>query len=50
VASGFLLNAVEENAIEERVREIEANTGPIEVAIYNLGAQIGDRSLQNTGY
>jgi len=50
LASGFLLNAVEENAIEERVREIEANTGPIEVAIYNLGAQIGDRSLQNTGY
>lgn len=50
VASGFLLNAVEENAIEERVLEIEANTGPIEVAIYNLGAQIGDRSLQNTGY
>ena len=50
VASGFLLNAVEENVIEERVREIEANTGPIEVAIYNLGAQIGDRSLQNTGY
>ena len=50
LASGFLLNAVEENAIEERVLEIEANTGPIEVAIYNLGAQIGDRSLQNTGY
>jgi NAD(P)-dependent dehydrogenase (short-subunit alcohol dehydrogenase family) len=50
LASGFLLNAVEENAIEERVREIEANIGPIEVAVYNLGAQIGDRSLQNTGY
>ncbi|MDE0757399.1 MAG: SDR family NAD(P)-dependent oxidoreductase [Pseudomonadales bacterium] len=50
LASGFLLNAVEENAIEERVREIEANIGPIKVAVYNLGAQIGDRSLQNTGY
>ena len=50
LASGFLLNVVEENAIEERVREIEANIGPIEVAVYNLGAQIGDRSLQNTAY
>ena len=49
-ASGFLLNAVTENSIEERVAAIEADIGPIEVAIYNLGAQIGNRSLENTGY
>ena len=49
-ASGFLLNAVTENSIEQRVAAIEADIGPIEVAIYNLGAQIGNRSLENTGY
>ncbi|MXY04318.1 MAG: SDR family oxidoreductase, partial [Gammaproteobacteria bacterium] len=49
-ASGFLLNAVVENAIEERVAAIEADIGPIEVAVYNLGAQIGDRALQDTSH
>jgi len=24
--------------------------GPIEVVVYNLGAQIGDRVLEDTGY
>jgi len=49
-ASGFLLNAVEPEAIEEAVARVEAEIGPIEVALYNLGAQIGDRSLANTSY
>ena len=49
-ASGFLLNAVEQESIEERVTAIEADIGPIEVVIYNLGAQIGDRSLADTSY
>jgi NAD(P)-dependent dehydrogenase (short-subunit alcohol dehydrogenase family) len=47
-ATGFLLNAIEPNAIEERVAAIEADIGPIEVAVYNLGAQIGDRPLKET--
>ncbi|MCY4017317.1 MAG: SDR family NAD(P)-dependent oxidoreductase, partial [Gammaproteobacteria bacterium] len=47
-ASGYLLNAAEENTIEERIRAIEAETGPIEVVLYNLGAQIGDRPLEET--
>ncbi len=47
-ASGFLLNAVEKNSIEERVTATEADIGPIEVAVYNLGAQIGDRTLADT--
>ncbi len=46
--SGFLLNAIEPGSIEERVAAIEADIGPIDVLIYNLGAQIGDRSLANT--
>ena len=49
-ASGFLLNAVEPDTIEEAVGRVEVEIGPIEVALYNLGAQIGDRSLANTSY
>jgi len=47
-ASGYLLNAVKENTIEERIRAIEAEIGRIEVVLYNLGAQIGDRPLEET--
>jgi NAD(P)-dependent dehydrogenase (short-subunit alcohol dehydrogenase family) len=49
-ATGFLLNAIDENSIEERVAAVEADIGPIEVALYNLGAQIGDRALKDTSY
>jgi len=49
-ATGFLMNAIEDNAIEERIIHIEKNIGPIEVVIYNLGAQIGDRPLEETSY
>jgi len=47
-ATGFLMNAIEDKVIEDRIAHIEANIGPIEVVIYNLGAQIGDRSLEDT--
>ena len=47
-ATGFLLNAIEANSIEERVAAIEADIGPIEVVVFNLGAQIGDRALKDT--
>ena len=47
-ATGFLLNAIEAGAIEDRVAAIEAEIGPIEVVVYNLGAQIGDRGLKET--
>jgi len=49
-ASGYLLNAIEEGSIEERVAAIEEETGPIEAVVYNLGAQIGDRPLEDTSY
>ena len=49
-ASGFLLNAVAPDGIEERVAAIEADIGPIEVVVHNLGAQIGDRSLAETSH
>jgi len=34
-ASGFLLNAVEPDSIEDRIADVEANIGPIEVVVYN---------------
>ena len=49
-ATGFLLNAVEPDGIEERVADVEANIGPIEVVVFNLGAQVGNRSLGETSY
>ena len=49
-ASGFLLNAIEDDAIEERIAAVEAEIGPIEVVVFNLGAQIGDRALKDTSY
>jgi len=49
-ASGYLLNAIEADSIEDRITAIEADVGPIDVAVYNLGAQIGNRSLTDTTY
>lgn len=49
-ASGYLLNAVAADSLEHRVAAVEAEIGPIEVVVFNLGAQIGDRSLRETSY
>ena len=49
-ASGFILNAVEDGSIEARVAAVEETIGPVEVAVYNLGAQIGNRTLADTSY
>ena len=47
-ASGHLLNAVDDDAIEALIEKIEHDIGQIEVVLYNLGAQIGNRSLADT--
>ena len=47
-ASGHLLNAVDEGSIEKLIDDVEADIGPINVLVYNLGAQIGNRSLADT--
>ncbi len=49
-ASGYILNAVKENSIEEIISKIESEEGAIEVVVYNLGAQIGDRRLADTSH
>ena len=47
-ASGTLLDAAEDGSIEELVERVEADIGPIDTALYNLGAQIGNRALRDT--
>jgi len=47
-ASGRLLDAADDGSIEELIEQVERDVGPIECAMYNLGAQIGNRTLANT--
>nr|WP_298930398.1 SDR family NAD(P)-dependent oxidoreductase [uncultured Erythrobacter sp.] len=47
-ASGTLLNASEDGTIEELIERTERDIGPIDCALYNLGAQIGNRALHDT--
>lgn len=47
-ASGRLLDAAEDGSIEELIEQVETDVGPIQCALYNLGAQIGNRTLANT--
>ncbi len=49
-ANGYLLNAIEPDSIENLIATVERDIGPIEVAVYNLGAQIGDKPLRDTSY
>jgi NAD(P)-dependent dehydrogenase (short-subunit alcohol dehydrogenase family) len=49
-ASGCLLNAAEEHTLEDMISATEKGVGPIEVVVFNLGAQIGDRALQDTSH
>ena len=47
-ATGFLINAIEENSIENLIEKVEETIGAIHVAVFNLGSQIGNRSLNET--
>lgn len=47
-ATGRLINALEDGAIEDLIADVENNIGPIEVFIFNLGAQFGDKTLADT--
>ncbi|MEC9248291.1 MAG: SDR family NAD(P)-dependent oxidoreductase [Pseudomonadota bacterium] len=49
-AEGFILDATHSETIENLVEQIEKEIGPVDVAVYNLGAQIGDRSLADISY
>ncbi|MEQ8662584.1 MAG: SDR family NAD(P)-dependent oxidoreductase [Gammaproteobacteria bacterium] len=47
-ASGHILDIVAPDAVEQLVTTVAAEHGPIDVAVYNLGAQIGTRALADT--
>ncbi|MEH6683486.1 MAG: SDR family NAD(P)-dependent oxidoreductase [Qipengyuania sp.] len=47
-ATGTLLDAAADGSIEELVDRVERNIGPIHAVLYNLGAQIGNRTLGDT--
>ncbi|MBX7493958.1 SDR family NAD(P)-dependent oxidoreductase [Qipengyuania sp. 1NDW9] len=47
-ASGTLLDASADGTIEELVERTESEIGAIDTVLYNLGAQIGNRTLDNT--
>lgn len=49
-ATGYILNAVEPDSLEDRIAAVESEIGPIEVVVFNLGAQIGNRPLEETTY
>ncbi|MEM1142384.1 MAG: SDR family NAD(P)-dependent oxidoreductase [Pseudomonadota bacterium] len=49
-ASGMMFNAVQDEALEDCIHNVERDIGPIEVVLFNLGAQIGNRSLADTSY
>ena len=49
-ATGRIINAADDGSIENLVAEVEADIGPIEVVLFNLGAQIGNRALADTSY
>lgn len=47
-ASGAIIDASEDGSIEELIERTEVDIGPIDTALYNLGAQIGNRALNDT--
>jgi len=47
-ASGYLIDAIEDGVIEDTILNIEKDIGPIEVLVYNLGAQSGMKLLHET--
>ena len=47
-ASGFLIDIIIDNVIEDLIENIETNIGPIDVVVYNLGAQAGMKLLHET--
>ena len=49
-ANGYIMNAIEDNAIEDVISSIESDIGPIEVLVYNLGAQTGMKLLEQTSH
>jgi NAD(P)-dependent dehydrogenase (short-subunit alcohol dehydrogenase family) len=50
MATAFYADGTNPEDIAALVQQIEEKVGPIDVAIYNIGAQVGARSLEKTSY
>jgi NAD(P)-dependent dehydrogenase (short-subunit alcohol dehydrogenase family) len=49
-ARGHILDATEPDVIENLIVQTEREIGPIDTVVFNLGAQIGNRSVVDTSY
>ena len=49
-ATPFYFDGTDPEAVAEAITTIERDVGPIHVAVYNIGAQVGTRSLDATSY
>lgn len=49
-ATARFMDGTKPEEVAELVRSVEAEVGPIHVAIYNIGAQVGNRTLEKTSY
>lgn len=49
-ARGHILDATEPDVIENLIVQTEMDVGPIDTVVFNLGAQIGNRSVTDTSY
>lgn len=47
-ATGRMLNVVEPDSIETLIDDVERGIGPIHTLVFNIGAQVGDRSASET--
>ena len=47
-ATGFILNAVEPDSIEDCIQRVESDIGAIDTLVFNLGAQTGIKTLAET--
>ena len=49
-AQAFFADGTDPEDVAQLIETIESEVGPIHVAIYNIGAQVGNRSLEKTSY
>jgi NAD(P)-dependent dehydrogenase (short-subunit alcohol dehydrogenase family) len=49
-AQAFFASGTDPEQVADLIKTIETDVGPIHVAIYNIGAQVGNRSLEKTSY
>jgi NAD(P)-dependent dehydrogenase (short-subunit alcohol dehydrogenase family) len=49
-AQAFFASGTDPDQVAELIKKIETEVGPIHVAIYNIGAQVGNRTLEKTSY